>query len=172
MLLRAGLPIPPADYYMDFPQLENGVGMLALFYDDWASVSSSLRVSRPGAKSKFPLPASRWSSSTVATGLAAAAMLRELLKPFPDVAVVPVKNRFFGESVDVAGLLTGSDLLEGLQGKALGERVLIPSSMLRRGEDVFLDGMTVFELSEKLGVPVVPVEPDAESLWRYLNDRD
>jgi NifB/MoaA-like Fe-S oxidoreductase len=81
---------------------------------------------------------------------------------------VPVENRFFGPSVNVAGLLTGKDLLNELRGRELGERVLIPSTMLRHGEEVFLDDMTPFELSEKLNVPVIPVEPDAASLWRTL----
>ena len=181
MLLRAGLPIPPANYYMDFPQLENGVGMLSLFIDDWENLPPSadgipLSRKREGQPS-FPLSkkgdaAAAARGFTVATGLAAAPMLTELLKPFPNVTVAPVVNRFFGESVDVAGLLTGSDLLRGLRDKDLGGRVLIPSSMLRWGEDVFLDDMTVAELSGKLGVPVVPVEPDAESLGRCLHDRD
>jgi NifB/MoaA-like Fe-S oxidoreductase len=96
-------------------------------------------------------------------------MLAELLKGFSHVTVAPVENRFFGNAVTVAGLLTGSCLLHGLQGKGLGELLLIPSSMLRRGEDVFLDGMTVPELSEKLGVPVAAVEPDAESLYREIS---
>ncbi|MDR0292548.1 MAG: DUF512 domain-containing protein [Oscillospiraceae bacterium] len=179
--LRAELPIPPAEFYSDFPQLENGVGMIALFQEEWdAIVSGSMR--GPQAVAFRPeltlagspdlrapsLPAGRRSPSTVATGYAAAPFLTKLLEPFPSVTVVPVENRFFGDSVDVAGLLTGSDLLSGLQGRDLGERVLIPSSTLRRGEDIFLDDMTVSELSEKLGVPVIPVEPDAEALWRGL----
>ena len=177
MLLRAGLPIPPAEYYMDFPQLENGVGMLALFVEDWECYSLRRYAPPPSEReaTRPPLrggcrPQAAGGVSTVATGLAAAPMLTELLRPFPNVTVAPVKNRFFGESVDVAGLLTGSDLLHGLQGKDLGGRVLIPSSMLRRDEDVFLDDMTVAELSVKLGVPVLPVEPDAESLGRVLHD--
>jgi putative radical SAM enzyme (TIGR03279 family) len=155
MLLLAGMPIPPASHYDDFPQLENGVGMLALFEDEWKY--------REGTPDPRPC--------TVATGTAAAPMLRELLKELPSVSVIPVENRFFGASVTVAGLLTGSDLLHGLRDKDLGGRVLIPSGMLRRGEDVFLDDMTVSELSEKLGVPVIAVEPDAESLWRVLCQR-
>ncbi|MCL2002869.1 MAG: DUF512 domain-containing protein [Oscillospiraceae bacterium] len=154
MLLKAEMPIPPASHYDDFPQLENGVGMLALFADEWAYAAGDA------------LPSA--APCTVATGFAAAPLLSELLKDFPSVTVVPVKNRFFGDSVDVAGLLTGGDLLHGLRGLDLGERVLIPSSMLRRGEDVFLDDMTVGELSEKLGVPVITVCPDAESLLEEL----
>ncbi|MCL1806909.1 MAG: DUF512 domain-containing protein [Oscillospiraceae bacterium] len=182
ILLRAGLPIPPAEYYMDFPQLENGVGMLSLFMDDWNSLRHfvpppSAREAKPSSQRRVSAKPTGGESRpqaaggvTIATGFAAAPMLTELLKPTPNVTVVPIENRFFGKTVDVAGLLTGSDLLHGLQGKDLGERVLIPSSMLRRGEDIFLDDMTVNALSEKLGVPVEPVEPDAEGLWRALYD--
>jgi putative radical SAM enzyme (TIGR03279 family) len=152
MLLKAEMPIPPALHYDDFPQLENGVGMLSLFIDEWAGATGTDCV-RPCA---------------IATGRAAAPMLAELVKDFPNVTVIPIKNRFFGETVTVAGLLTGRDLLHGLKDKDLGGRVLIPSSMLRRGEDVFLDDMTVGELSEKLGVPVIPVEPCADALWEEL----
>jgi putative radical SAM enzyme (TIGR03279 family) len=151
MYLRAELPLPDAEFYGDFPQFENGVGMLALFAEQWTADGGQLTA-----------------GATVATGVAAAPMLTELLENFPEVTVVPIENRFFGASVTVAGLLTGSDLLHGLQGRELGGRVLIPSAMLRHGGEVLLDDMTVAELSEKLGVPVVPVEPDAESLRRAL----
>lgn len=159
LYLRAALPIPPAEFYADFPQLENGVGMLSLFRDEWSFTAQE-------AQKNTVRPC------TVATGVAVAPMLRELLASFPNVSVVPVENRFFGETVDVAGLLTGGDLLEGLRGRALGEAVLIPSTMLRRGEDVFLDDMTVSGLSSRLGVPAVPVEPNAEALRRALHGRD
>ncbi len=164
LYLRAELAIPPAEFYRDFPQLENGVGMLALFRDEWENDANSKRANtvRPYKYSINDRPC------TIATGFAAASMLTELLIPFPNVTVVPVRNHFFGDSVDVAGLLTGGDLLTGLQDKALGEALMIPSTMLRRGEDVFLDDMKVSELSDKLGVPVTPVEPNAEALSRAL----
>ena len=57
--------------------------------------------------------------------------------------VYPIRNRFFGETITVSGLVTGGDLLEQLRGRDLGERLLLPSSMLRAGEDVFLDDVTV-----------------------------
>jgi putative radical SAM enzyme (TIGR03279 family) len=158
MFLRAGLPVPPAESYGDFPQFENGVGMLALFEEEWENPQPS----EDGA------PIHQRERVTVATGLAAAPFLTGWLKPFKNVTVVPVENRFFGSTVDAAGLLTGSDLQAGLAGKDLGGRVFIPSSMLRRGGDVFLDDMTVAGLAERLGVPVVPVEPDAEGLRRVL----
>lgn len=70
-------------------------------------------------------------------------------------------NHFFGETITVSGLITGGDLIDQLRGKELGERLLIPSNMLRAGERVFLDDVTVEQVEETLGVPVCPV--DAES---------
>ena len=75
--------------------------------------------------------------------------------------VYPVVNRFFGETITVSGLVTGRDLIEQLRGRDLGERLLIPANMLRAGERVFLDDVTVEQVEEALGVPVCPV--DAES---------
>ena len=75
--------------------------------------------------------------------------------------VYPIINRFFGETITVSGLITGTDLMEQLRGKDLGERLLIPDNMLRAGERVFLDDVTVEQVEEALGVPVCPV--DAES---------
>ena len=76
-------------------------------------------------------------------------------------SVYPIVNHFFGETITVSGLITGGDLIDQLRGKELGERLLIPSNMLRAGERVFLDDVTVEQVEETLGVPVCPV--DAES---------
>ena len=78
--------------------------------------------------------------------------------------IYAIENVFFGSGVTVAGLITGQDLLKQLQGKALGERVLISANMLRDGGDVFLDDLTLSEVAHRLGVPVVPVEIDGADL--------
>ena len=82
-------------------------------------------------------------------------------------------NRFFGNSVTVAGLVTGSDIMTDIEGKDLGERLLIPEVMLRKGQDVFLDDVSVSQLAEHAGVPVsaVPVRGDA-FLDALLNGKD
>ena len=77
-------------------------------------------------------------------------------------------NHFLGETITVAGLLTGQDLLAQLKGKNLGTRVLLPQNTLRHGETVFLDDMTVEELSQGLGVPVIPVEQDGFALFETI----
>ena len=80
------------------------------------------------------------------------------------VNVYRIENRFFGESVTVAGLLTGKDVSEQLQDKSLGDELLFPAVMLRADGDVFLDDMTPAELSEQLGVPVCATESDGRKL--------
>ena len=78
--------------------------------------------------------------------------------------VYPIANRFFGETITVAGLVTGGDLIEQLRGKELGQRLLIPASMLRSGENVFLDDISTGDVERELGVPVVPVPQDGYEL--------
>jgi NifB/MoaA-like Fe-S oxidoreductase len=85
-----------------------------------------------------------------------------------NVSVFAVRNHFFGESVTVSGLITGNDIIAQLKGKELGSKLLIPQNMLRHGEEVFLDDVTVSELSETLGVPVRIVKQDGADLLQAL----
>ena len=157
LYLRAGLELPPIEYYEDFPQFENGVGMLRSLYEEYSGALSGLTGEERARVS-------------VATGTAAAPLFENISQITKktcynvDIKVFPVVNRFFGATVDVAGLLTGSDLLAALKGEDLGERLLISATMLRHGGDVFLDDVSLAELSEALGVPVVPVRPDGAEL--------
>ena len=75
--------------------------------------------------------------------------------------VYPIINRFFGETITVSGLITGTDLVEQLKGAELGERLYIPANMLRSGERVFLDDMTVEEAQDALGVPIIPLDEES-----------
>jgi putative radical SAM enzyme (TIGR03279 family) len=157
LYLRAGLDLPELDYYEDFPQFENGVGMLRSLYEEYLEALTELDGSERARVS-------------VATGTAAAPLFEKLSQKTKktcynvDIKVYPVANRFFGETVDVAGLLTGSDLLAALRGEDLGERLLISATMLRHGGDVFLDDVSLSGLSDALGVPVVPVRCDGAEL--------
>ena len=78
--------------------------------------------------------------------------------------VIAIVNDFFGRTIDVAGLVTGGDLIAQLKGKALGERLLIPINMLRHGGDVFLDDLRVPDVEQELGIPVTVVEQDGFDL--------
>lgn len=152
--LTAGRALPDKDYYEDMEQLENGVGMLRLLLHQ-----AELALEEEDKTEAPPF--------SIATGLSAAPFVQEIVDNVREKCgnikgnVYPVANRFFGETITVSGLVTGSDLLEQLQGKALGERLLLPDNMLRAGERVFLDDVTVEQLEQALGVPVTVVPADS-----------
>ena len=114
---------------------------------------------------------------TIATGKLAAPILREAAKQIEEqvpeirVQVIGIENRFFGERITVAGLLTGQDLKEQLSGRNLGEELLLTENMFRDGEDVFLDDMTAAELSGALQVPITIVKSDGKAFLEAVLGR-
>ena len=164
--VRAGLPLPEEDYYEDYSQIENGVGMLTSMRSEFDLELDYLDELLSG----FCAPR----TVSVATGMAAHEHISSLAKELMarveglTVNVYPIVNNFFGESVTVAGLLTGGDVIEQLMGKDLGDELLFPAVMLRADGDVFLDDMTPDELSARLGVPVRPSENDGAKLIAAL----
>ena len=153
LYLKAGLPLPPDEYYEGYPQLENGVGLLRLQETEFDSALEDLG----GAEGGAPF--------SIATGVAAAPFMRALVeKAGANGVVYAVPNDFLGHTIDVAGLLTGGDLIAHLRGKPLGERLLLPQVMLRHGEGVFLDDLTPADLERALGVRVQIVETDGARL--------
>jgi len=163
--LLADRPLPEEADYEGYPQLENGVGLMRSFRTEF--LDALAEVQRPQADMAS-------CKISIATGALAAPFLQDLLATASekcgtlDVTVHSIRNDFFGESITVAGLVTGEDILAQLMDQPLGSKLLIPQSMLRRGEDVFLDNMTVDDLSAKLGVPVVPVEVDGYAFLEAL----
>ncbi|MCD7921468.1 MAG: DUF512 domain-containing protein [Clostridiales bacterium] len=111
---------------------------------------------------------------SIATGQLAAPLLRKLAAEFlcfhsdVDIRVYAIRNDFFGEKITVSGLLTGQDLKNQLEGQELGEKLLLPCNLLRSGEDVFLDDMTLPELEKALQVPIHIVKSDGQSLFDEL----
>ncbi len=163
MYLRAGRELPGYEYYEEFEQLENGVGMLRLLEYEF---SQAVKLADDGIEP---------SAFAIATGCAAAPYIEHLLEmakekyPAIEGRVYAVRNDFFGEGVDVAGLITGTDLIARLSTQKLPERLLLPQVMLRSGEDVFLDGVSVGEVEERLGVEICTVPNDGfELLDRIL----
>ena len=164
--LKAGRPLPEEEFYEDFTQLENGVGMLRLLESEFRSALAA------AVGDEHPSP------FTIATGVSAAPLLEKLVglvaQRCPQVRgqVVPIVNRFFGEEINVAGLVTGSDLISQLKGRPLGERLLIPQNMLRHKERVFLDDVTVEQVEQALGVPVTAVDQDGGALLDAILEED
>lgn len=150
--LKAKRDIPSADYYEDYPQLENGVGMIRSCSDEFGMALSDVEELLENKDKKRTV--------SLVTGVASYDMITERvgrLKSFCpnlNVNIYKIINNFFGESITVSGLITGRDIFEQLRDKPLGEELLIPGNCLRHGEELFLCGMTVSQLSEKLGVPV------------------
>ena len=166
----AGMEMPEAERYDGYLQLENGVGMMRLLMEEvrqelagtTADESAETKTERQLPHENEPVV------SSIATGLLAAEAIRVLAGevraryPWISCNVFPVRNDFFGERITVAGLLTGRDLIRQLKGKNLGSALLLPCSMLRSGEDVFLDDVTVGQLEEALQVRVRIVQPEGK----------
>ena len=159
LYLKAGLPLPEDEYYEEYRQLENGVGLLRSLEQEFLA---ALRFAdEVGSPTPF----------TIATGVSAAPFLTELLRKaqekFPQIRgkVIAVENDFFGHKIDVAGLLTGQDIAGQCRGKLLGKRLLIPLHMLRHGETVFLDDYTTERLGSELNAQVRIVGLDGGDLF-------
>ncbi len=158
--LLAGRELPHEDYFEEFTQLDNGVGMLTLLSREFARALDLMEPEELEGTASF----------SIATGVSAAPFLAKLVGHAREKCgtiegkVYPIVNRFFGETITVAGLVTGGDLIQQLRGKKLGKRLLIPANMLRSGENVFLDDVTTADVERELGVPVVPVPQDGYEL--------
>ena len=162
--ILAGLELPEEERYDGYLQLENGVGMLRLL-----DTEVRLAVEKCTGDEKPR-------SITVATGKLAAPYIEKCLEkistkyPNLEYEVITIRNNFFGEKITVSGLITGTDLKEQLSNRKLGERVLIPCNMLRSGENVFLDDLTVDDVSKAIGREIVIVEEDGEDLVSSVLD--
>ncbi|MBR2448288.1 MAG: DUF512 domain-containing protein [Clostridia bacterium] len=159
--------MPSADYYGEFLQLENGVGLCALLLSE---AEEALKLI------DFKLEKKR--KVTIATGVDAYPFITQIvdkmLKKWDNLecSVKAIENNFFGTSITVAGLITATDIAEQLKGADLGEELLIPTVMLRNEGDMFLDSVTVEELSQKLGVKITPTPVDGYELVSHVVGED
>lgn len=161
LYMLAERDFPEEERYDGYIQLENGVGMMRLFREEFAE---AMRVVLNDQNSQDRLTGVTRTLS-VATGELAFSVIREaaeeLCRVCPGIVihVFPIRNDFFGETITVAGLVTGQDLIRQLKerqqgGESLGDTLLIPANMLRSGEQVFLDDVTVQDVERALGIPV------------------
>ena len=163
--LNAGLELPSCERYGDFPQYENGVGMWSLLKKEFDEAINDL-------PEDYSLPAER--KITMATGVAAYGLMKYIADKVQSkvknlhIDVVKIENKLFGERITVAGLMCGNDITAALKGKDLHDELLIPSVSLRREGDLFLDDVSVEELSERLKIKVTPVESDGYVLLQRI----
>lgn len=164
--VKSGTPLPPYEYWEDFTQIENGVGMLSSFEHEFNTALCDLTEEEKLCARTV----------SVATGEASYDMIKKCCDVLCStcsgikINVYKIKNNFFGGEVTVTGLLTGVDLYDQLKGRELGEALCLSRTMLRAEGDLFLCGETPEGLSEKLGVPLSFCENDgADFLYSLLD---
>lgn len=160
--------LPDADYYGEFHQLENGVGLVPLLQSETEDAIKN---------TDYKLENKRIIS--IATGEAAYPFILKMVDNIRnkwdnlECRVYSLKNNFFGGEITVSGLVTATDIKEQLSGKELGEELLIPSVMLRDGGDMFLDSVTLDELSEELNIKITPTDNDGyEFVYKILGIKE
>jgi putative radical SAM enzyme (TIGR03279 family) len=158
--LKAALPFPRLREYGDLPQIENGVGMVPLFLREAAKTLRSahhlgdFRVTVPTGVSSFPFVGEFLAQLSKKTGVT--------------VAPVAVENRLFGESVTVSGLVAGNDIVAALAGLDIGRALLVPDVMLKEGEGIFLDDITLEELEERVDCRAMTFDTTPQGLYRAM----
>lgn len=156
--ITAQRPIPDADYYEGYGQIENGVGMVRSLMDE---VKDAIAECNGDDRVK---------KISLATGVLAAPIIEEVVQKIKEkysnieATVYTIRNEFFGEDITVAGLLTGQDIIKQLKDKELGEYLILPNVLLRRGEEVLLDDLTVTDLENALQIKIRIVQSDGQSL--------
>lgn len=162
--LKGELELPCGSYYEGYAQLENGVGTITNTREQFEEELSFLTEEEQQKAENF----------SIATGSAAYPLIKQLTEklsqrcPGLRGTVYPIINDFFGHQITVAGLVTGQDLIAQLRGKQLGQRLLIPSVMLRHEGDRFLDDVTLCEVQQALGVPITVCESDGYGLMQGI----
>lgn len=160
--LRAELPLPNEDFYEDFAQLENGVGVISMLRCDFNELYHSLDGD------------SKVRNITIATGTDASPFIDELVQKAKlkwtglNCQVVPIINNFFGDTITVAGLVTATDIIDQLKDKKLGDVLILPNCMLRHEQDKFLDDYTVEDIEKALGVRVKLIGTQGDCLLQGL----
>ena len=155
--LKAEMPLPSEESYDGYPQIENGVGMITSFREEAGLAISELPENLPERE------------VGIITGFAAYDLMCETAKKVKekcssvDTKVFAIRNDFFGESVTVSGLVTGSDVISQLRGKVLPKEMLMPEVMFRDSTDIMLDDITIETLEKELGVKITKIKTDGFS---------
>jgi putative radical SAM enzyme (TIGR03279 family) len=168
--IKAGKDLPLCEEYEDFPQFENGVGMMSLLIDEFFEYmkKNTKKMDRHAGKPGWARNVS------IATGKCAFSYIKQLAQVLErrynnlKVNVYPIENLFFGENVTVTGLLTGGDIYRQLDGLGLGSELLLSRSMLKSGEELFLDDVDVKGLSGRLGTKIAIVENEGGDLIKKI----
>lgn len=170
--LKAERELPNEDFYEDYPQIENGVGMWTSFKTDYMDYFENLPQNACSVKEK---------TVSFATGAAAYPLMCDFAKKIEEnipqikVNVYKIRNEFFGESITVACLITGRDLINQLKGKDLGQALFISSNMIigsyqEENENIFLDDVTLSGAQKELSVNIIPVSEDVSEIMQKISE--
>ncbi len=155
--LIAGEELPPESHYEDYPQIGNGVGSIRLFIQEFQEIADERLLASVRSPRQY----------TWVVGNAVEKAFQPLVEQLNQVAglevnLVALNSKYWGQEMTVTGLLTGEDLLQGLQGRDLGDGILLPSLILKHEDTLFLDDRSVAELESRLETPILPVAGVAE----------
>ncbi|MDD2540763.1 MAG: DUF512 domain-containing protein [Desulfuromonadaceae bacterium] len=158
--LKASLSFPPVKEYGDFPQIENGVGMVPLFMKEAARLLRGIR----------PIGTFR---ASIVTGCSSFGFVKDFiaqlaLKSGIDIVPLAVENTLFGPSITVTGLVAGNDIITALMGHNIGSCLLVPDVMLKEGEGVFLDDLSLSEVESRIGCPVIVFDSTPRGCYKAL----
>jgi putative radical SAM enzyme (TIGR03279 family) len=150
--------LPSQNEYEGFPQLENGVGLMKSFGTEIFEEIDKI-ISPIEKKKKYIL-----ATGTLANNFMVE-MKDKIVEKFDELEllVVPIVNKFFGQTITVSGLITGQDLIQQLREYKDVDRIIIPRSMMKADEEIFLDNLTLEEVTKELGVPIIPSKVDGKT---------
>lgn len=157
--IKAGINVPAANYYDDYPQSENGIGLARIFLDDFAPIKLP----------KYIEPREIY----IVTGVSAQPIMEKIISRLNQIkglnaALIPVPNKFFSGGVTVTGLLTGSDIIAALGLKYAGKQVIIPEVVFKEGQDVLLDGISLDRIRQESQARIVVVDGTAQDLIKKI----
>ncbi len=159
--IKAKVDFPAAEYYDDYCQIENGIGLARIFLDEFLELEKSL----PEQIKKREV--------FIITGVSAMMVLNPVVNRLNlikglTVHLLPVENHYFGGNVSVTGLLTGKDILQAMENKYQGQRVIIPEVIFKEGDDILLDNVSLEELRQRSGAHIQTVNGSARSLVKTV----
>lgn len=160
--VMAQMAVPDAEFYEDFAQMENGVGLISKFQDEF--MHSVVKYSKKKPENPH---------ISIATGESAYEFIKKLSDILANkfsmtIDVFRIKNNYFGQSITVAGLITGGDLIAQLKGNIKTKKLLIPEVMLREGEDTFLDDVKVSDVEKELAIKIIVTKINGEDLIKKV----
>ena len=156
--LTSGLEFPQYNEYEDFPQFENGIGLISVFKKEFDDI-----------KRELPTKINKYKEISIITGVLAEGFMKEIVKELNEIKnlkvnLIPIENKFFGKDITVAGLITGKDIMNQVGDKYRDHKVIIPDVMLKDNSNIFLDNISLQDVEEHIGTNIKVSTVNAKDL--------